>query len=122
MLEIKDHLNSEVGCFDVFRDPVILDQPEYIKLLDSYNCYICTSWQEGGPLPLVEALRRGNIALTTRVGQTDDWVIDGYNGFFCESKADFLDKISLLSWDRSLLMSMRRNSDRPRMSQNICYS
>jgi len=88
----------------------LLAEHDYINAMDKYNCYICTSWQEGGPLPLMDAMRRGCVALTTRVGQTDEIIEDGANGFFCMSKEDFLEKIDRLYSDPELLYKMRLNA------------
>lgn len=88
----------------------LLTEHDYIKGIDRFNCYICTSWQEGGPLPLMDAMRRGCMVLTTRVGQTDEIIEDGVNGFFCESKEDFLQRITELHNDTMLLYKMRQNA------------
>lgn len=83
---------------------------DYTAAVDRYNCYVCTSWQEGGPLPLADALRRGCVALTTRVGQTDEWIVEGENGFFCASEAEFVERLRQLQRDPALLLRMRRNA------------
>jgi len=86
----------------------VLPQPEYAARLDGYNCYVCTSWQEGGPLPLMDAQRRGCVVLTTRVGQTDERVEDGVNGFFCDDEGAFTERLRQLAADPELLLRMRR--------------
>lgn len=80
---------------------------DYVRLLDGYNCYVCTSWQEGGPLPLMDALRRGCVALTTRVGQTDELIEEGGNGFFCDDEEAFALRLRQLHEDPPLLARMR---------------
>src|SRR5262249_60543616 len=81
---VRRGVAGEVERFDAWLGGAILPLPDYAAAIDRYNCYVCTSWQEGGPLPLADAMRRGCVALTTRVGQTDDWVGDGEGGFFVE--------------------------------------
>ena len=100
---------------DAWLGAAVQPLADYAAAVDRYNCYICTSWQEGGPLPLADALRRGCVALTTRVGQTDHWVVDGENGFFCEHEAEFVERLRQLQHDPALFLKMRRNAlDRAR--------
>jgi hypothetical protein len=81
---------------------------EYAARLDAQGVYVCTSWQEGGPLPLLDAMRRGCAVLTTRVGQTDEWVEHGVSGWFCDTEADFAARLSELAADPARLLAMRR--------------
>jgi Glycosyl transferases group 1 len=84
-----------------------LSLTNYTAQIDGYTCYVCTSWQEGGPLPLMDAQRRGCAVLTTRVGQTDERVEDGVNGFFCDDEASFVERLRQLAADPALLRRMR---------------
>ena len=86
----------------------VLPEAGYAAQLDGYNCYVCTSWQEGGPLPLMDAQRRGCVVLTTRVGQTDELVEHGVNGYFCASADDFAARLGELAADPALLLRLRR--------------
>lgn len=110
MREIQSVTAPACSKFDIRVGHQIIDNTAYIRLIDSYNCYICTSWQEGGPLPLRDAQKRGCVVLTTRVGQTDEWVEDGVNGFFCDTRDQFVEKVRLLSSDRITLREMRLNT------------
>jgi len=85
----------------------VMPQPDYVRQIDGYNAYVCTSWQEGGPLPLMDAMRRGCVVLTTRVGQTDELIEDGVNGFFCASESEFAARLDQLAADPALLHAMR---------------
>lgn len=106
---------GEIERFDAWLGGAILPLPDYAAAVDRYNCYVCTSWQEGGPLPLADAQRRGCVALTTRVGQTDDWVVHGENGYFCDQEAEFVERLRELNRDPARLLRMRRNAiDRAR--------
>lgn len=80
---------------------------EYQALLDAHNIYVCTSWQEGGPLPLMEAVCRGHVILSTAVGQVDRWLIHGVNGFVCQSREEFEQALQLLRDSPQLLQQMR---------------
>lgn len=88
----------------------VLSESEYIDLLDMHEIYICTSYQEGGPLPAMDAMRRGAIILTTPVGQIQEIISDGFNGFICNSKEEFILRIRELSNDLNKLQQMRLNS------------
>ncbi len=105
---LQQALGGQVERVDAVLGARVLAEPEYIALLDQYNCYVCTSWQEGGPLPLMDALRRGCVVLTTRVGQTDELSVNGENGFFCEDAAEFTARLHELRGDRARLLAMRR--------------
>jgi len=105
---VRIAVGRDVDRFDAWLGGALLAEPDYAAAIDRYNCYVCTSWQEGGPLPLADAQRRGCVALTTRVGQTDDWVVDGDNGFFCERREEFVERLRQLQSDRRLLLRMRR--------------
>lgn len=83
---------------------------EYQSLLDRHNVYVCTSWQEGGPLPLMEAVCRGHAVVTTSVGSVDRWVKHGENGFICRSEDDFVGALEKLDGSPRLLQRMRRAS------------
>lgn len=96
--------------FDALLGTGTVSVDDYAGRVDGYNCYVCTSWQEGGPLPLMDALRRGCVVLTTRVGQTDELVSDGENGFFCDTEAQFAARIRQLADDPRLLLDMRRRA------------
>lgn len=96
--------------FDALVGTGTVSAAEYAARIDGYNCYVCTSWQEGGPLPLMDALRRGCVVLTTRVGQTDELVSDGENGFFCDTEEQFAARLRQLADDPNLLLDMRRRA------------
>jgi hypothetical protein len=56
----------------------------YLRSLGAADVYVCTSYMEGGPLTVMEAVQAGLAVLTTPVGQVSDWVVDGYNGFISD--------------------------------------
>jgi hypothetical protein len=93
---------------DAILGGAVLPEANYIRQIDGYNCYVCTSWQEGGPLPLMDALRRGCVVLTTPVGQTDELVSDGVNGYFCRDEAEFASRLQELHDSPRRLADMRR--------------
>ena len=96
--------------FSAKWDYVPLPESEYLRRLDASNVYVCTSYQEGGPLPAMDAMRRGQVVLSTQVGQMPELIQNGVNGFVCKTRSDFLDRLGQLVGNSSLLHTMRRNS------------
>lgn len=62
-----------------------LTEAEYLARLAASDVYVCTSYMEGGPLPVMEAVLAGLAVITTPVGQVGEWVRDGENGFVCRT-------------------------------------
>jgi hypothetical protein len=62
----------------------IPSRESYLRSLSAADVYVCTSYMEGGPLTVMEAVQAGLAVLTTPVGQVSDWVVDGYNGFISD--------------------------------------
>jgi glycosyltransferase involved in cell wall biosynthesis len=108
--QVRSDVSDLVGRFHGYFNRDILAVADYIRLIDSYNCYVCTSWQEGGPLPVLDAMHRGCAILTTPVGQTDEWIKEGVNGFFCQTRRDFVRRIQYLASNPDVLYNLRRNS------------
>jgi len=84
-----------------------LSEAQYLCILDRFPIYLCTSFQEGGPLPVMDAMRRGAVVISTRVGQIPEIIEHGVTGFICESDSEFLKTITELSNDPKLLHSLR---------------
>ena len=84
-----------------------LSETQYLQLLDRHSIYLCTSFQEGGPLPVMDAMRRGAVVLSTNVGQISEIIDHGVNGFICQSDDEFLETIGKLSDNPELLRSLR---------------
>lgn len=85
-----------------------LAEPAYLARLTAGDVYVCASFMEGGPLPVMEAVLAGLAVVTTPVGQTADWVRDGANGFVCRTYAEveracrrYLDEPGLLAAHRA---------------------
>lgn len=88
----------------------ILSEEKYKNLLDSFSIYLCTSYQEGGPLPAMDAMKRGCVVISTPVGQMRELIQNGENGYLCNSKEEFIQKIKKLYDDKELLLRMRKKS------------
>jgi len=81
----------------------------YEEFLDRYNIFICTSLKEGGPIPAMDAMKRGCIVLTTPVGQMPE-LIDGSNGFILNSVEEFVEKIIWIKNNLLWLQQARKNA------------
>jgi glycosyltransferase involved in cell wall biosynthesis len=84
--------------FDFKTGMKILTEKEYIHELDTHEVYVCTSIQEGGPLPAMDAMMRGAIVVTTPVGQMPEIITHGESGFICNSEDEFKQTLKFL-WE-----------------------
>jgi glycosyltransferase involved in cell wall biosynthesis len=77
------------------------------------KCLICTSYSEGGPRVVAEALACGVPVITTRVGLAAELVRDGENGFLCDWNAAELGQrlVQIISGD-SLRIRLSENAPR----------
>lgn len=83
---------------------------DYINMIDGYSVYVCTSFQEGGPLPAMEAMLRGLVVLTTPVGQVQEIIDDDINGFICKSFSDFKEKLLFFKNNPDTFLEIRKRS------------
>lgn len=101
---------------------------DYLNMIDSSSIYVCTSWQEGGPLPAMDVMSRGGLVVTTPVGQVQEIIKHGESGFICHSLDDFERTLELLFSNSELLMRARRKSLasyaalRNQRSVNLCVN
>ncbi len=93
-----------------FKGGNIYTKEEYIKFMDKHNVYLCTSFQEGGPLPPMDLMARGGIVLTTPVGQIQDMIVNGKNGFICKNYKKFIKKINYLNKHKDRIKKMSNES------------
>ncbi|MEI7766681.1 MAG: glycosyltransferase [Phycisphaerae bacterium] len=84
-----------------------ISDEHYRQLLDHSQIYLCTSYQEGGPLPAMDAMLRGQAVLTTPVGQIQELVQVSGCGYICTTAGEFLDKLHWLSQHPDALLAMR---------------
>jgi glycosyltransferase involved in cell wall biosynthesis len=68
----------------------ISNSTELANYYRSSRCLVCTSYSEGGPRVVAEALACGTPIITTRVGLANELIKDGVNGFFIDWSADML--------------------------------
>lgn len=82
----------------------------YLQLLDRFPVYVCTSFQEGGPLPLMDAMHRGAVPVSAPVGQALEIISHGENGFFCRTDDEFIEVLTRLAAEPARLRDLRRNA------------
>jgi hypothetical protein len=83
---------------------------EYLKMIDSSPIYVCTSWQEGGPLPAMDVMSRGGVVVTSPVGQVQEMISHGESGFICRSDSEFESVLSELFANQPLLLKVCQKS------------
>ena len=84
-----------------------LSDADYIALLDRHPVYVCTSFQEGGPLPVMDAMQRGAVVLCAPVGQAMEIIEHGKNGFLCRTDAEFTEVLETLARNPAKLIGLR---------------
>jgi glycosyltransferase involved in cell wall biosynthesis len=95
--------------------PATFDASEISKHLDWADVLLITSYYEGVPLTILEAMQFGVVPISTSVGAISEVVKDGVNGFLVESHPtttvdNILERISRLDLDRELMKRMAENA------------
>lgn len=81
------------------------------ELYRSAKCLVCTSYSEGGPRVVAEALACGTPVVTTPVGITREVVGNNENGFICDWQAPVLaEKINQIISDEALRVRLSQNA------------
>ncbi len=77
--EVAASIRARCGqCVEV---PFIHSEQEFAEVYRAFDVYWVTSRVEGGPVPLLEAMASGVVALSTPVGLAPEVVQHGDNGF-----------------------------------------
>ena len=77
------------------------------EFLNELDVYISASSSEGFPLKVLEACACGRPVIATKVGGTEDLIIDQESGYFVERRLDaIIEKLKLLHADRGRLRQM----------------
>lgn len=107
LFDLQDRCHQAGITFDTKIGFSVWPRDIYQQFLDDHEIYICTSFQEGGPLCAMEAMARGQVVITTPVGQLPEIITHGKNGFIASTEEDFFDTIKKLDGDRTLLHTLR---------------
>jgi glycosyltransferase involved in cell wall biosynthesis len=99
---------NRLGLKGYFKgDHFPLSEEQYLEMLDRHSIYVCTSFQEGGPLPVMDAMRRGAVVISNCVGQIPEIIEHGVNGFICGSDKEFQSVIVELAMNPDELFRLR---------------
>jgi glycosyltransferase involved in cell wall biosynthesis len=101
---------SDVHCNFRFGRGSPIARAAYEQQLLDADIYVCTSNMEGGPLPVLESVFAGLAVVSTPVGQVEEWVHHGENGWICRTQSDFRLAIDRYARDRELLAEHRSKS------------
>jgi glycosyltransferase involved in cell wall biosynthesis len=115
----KGSMAKEVKKFvrDLHLDAEFIDWVEsphdLANLYRQAKCLICTSYSEGGPRVVAEALACGVSVITTRVGLAAELVRDDENGFICDwDAAEIGKRLAQIASDDSLSVRLSENAPR----------
>lgn len=85
-----------------------VNHKETLKEMHKNDFYILTTYGEGLPLSLIDAMYMNLPCLASNVRGCKDVIVDGQNGFLCNNAEDFVKKIKQLSNDRNLYNCISR--------------
>ncbi len=109
--KIEDHarqLHVNIEFIDWIESP-----SDLANLYRQSKCLICTSYSEGGPRVVAEALACGVPVITTRVGIAAELVRDSENGFVCDWNAGEIgQRLAQIVADDSLHSRLCENAPR----------
>lgn len=84
--------NQNVLIWDVSEKDILPQSEIFEKFYNHIDCYICMSNCEGTPNTVFESLTCGIPTITTDVGNVEDVLIDGVNGFIIDRDEESLIK------------------------------
>lgn len=94
-----------------------LDSSSLNTVYDNTDILLLTSYREGFPLVIMEAMAKGVVCISTDVGSIPDHITDGVNGFLVSNNMDeksiindFVKTIKLLERDRNTLKEISNNA------------
>lgn len=93
----------------LYENPAFNDK-DYLDLIDKSAIYVCTSWQEGGPLPAMDVMSRGGVVVSSPIGQVQEIITHKESGFICRSNDDFERTLEALFSNPEFLLQARRKS------------
>ncbi len=79
---MKDGMQERIRAYGL-DDVVVLHghHPDVLSIVRAWDAFVLTSWNEGMPMSLLEAMSFGIIPVCTRVGGVPDIIDDTENGF-----------------------------------------
>ncbi len=85
----KDKIDFDFRLVDS-RGPNRMNQDQMRDWYNTGTIYVVPSTTEGTPCPLLESSACGCIPVSTRVGNAPELIIDGFNGYLCDTNHESL--------------------------------
>jgi len=101
---VEFHFRSQVSPLRM------TSREQYVRELVRNDVYVCTSYMEGGPLTVMEAVIAGLAVISTPVGQVEQWVEHGRNGFIVRNYDELVAATRTYAEDAALLAAHRAHS------------
>lgn len=89
--DVCKKLNLELKILDVSETAPVLQSQMFEEFYSQIDCYICASESEGTPNTVFESLACGIPVLSTNVGNVEDVLVPGVNGFYFDRNAKSLE-------------------------------
>lgn len=116
-LSIYGHKEIEVDGIEKFYIKNIESKEEMNLIYQSSDILLITSYREGFPMVVMEAMANGVVCICTDVGGIKEHIINGENGFLVSNELDkkeIIEKfyliISELNSNRNLLRTISKNA------------
>lgn len=110
-------IEMEVKRINQFHKGSIASNEDLNEAYKANDILLITSFREGFPMVVMEAMARGVVCICTDVGGISEHIVNGSNGFLVENYDDenkiieeFVRLITLLETDRILLKKLSKNS------------
>lgn len=116
-LSIYGHKEIILPDLETFYKSNIEDKELLNKIYNNANILLISSYREGFPMVIMEAMARGVVCISTDVGGIGEHIINGHNGYLISNNQsekeiinDFLKIINDLNLNRDLLDTISKNA------------
>ncbi|GGE10686.1 glycosyltransferase [Psychroflexus salis] len=89
-----ESLKSYVSKLQLYNKINFMDSINYNNRYKAYqdiDVFVCSSWSEGGPITVLEAMASGLPVISTNVGDVPNRVINDHNGFVLNDNDDHIE-------------------------------
>lgn len=90
---------------------------EVLQMYENADIVVFTSLYEGFGRPFIEALQFGKPIIATPVGIAPEVIVNGKNGYICNSQSEVLMHLDRLVSDQDLRKSVAKNSKKTDLSR-----
>lgn len=115
-VKIYGHKEIEVMGIDQYYQKNIIDSNELKKIYEEADVLMITSYREGFPVVIKEAMANGVVCISTDVGSIHEHVINNQTGYIIPNENEnfiinnFIEIIETLSLNRNLLNTLSNNT------------